>query len=203
MELQRMRTFVNLMPGETRSCIGCHELRRTAPQVRDAHPLALNYPVQTLVPQPGDVGPRTVHYAADIQTILDQRCIGCHGHEKPEGGLVLTGEPTTKWSRSYENLINKRLVSNLNDGRYVNNLNGGYGTANVADTPPLQFGSHRSKLVERVRKDPCRAGLTHEEFVRIVTWIDANAPYYGTHQGKKNIKWKDESDFRPLPLAGK
>ncbi len=28
MELQRMRTFVNLMPGEKRSCVGCHEPRR-------------------------------------------------------------------------------------------------------------------------------------------------------------------------------
>ena len=25
MELQRMRTFINLMPGENRSCVGCHE----------------------------------------------------------------------------------------------------------------------------------------------------------------------------------
>ncbi len=31
MELQRMRTFINLMPGERRSCIGCHEHRTAAP----------------------------------------------------------------------------------------------------------------------------------------------------------------------------
>jgi len=35
--------------------------------------------------------------------------------------------------------------------------------------------------------------------IRFVTWIDANAPFYGTHQGKKNIKWKDDPDFRPMP----
>ena len=45
--------------------------------------------------------------------------------------------------------------------------------------------------------------LTREEFIRIVTWIDANAPYYGTHEGKKNIKYKADADFRPVPLAGK
>jgi len=34
MELQRMRTFINLMPGEKRSCIGCHEPRRNAPGLK-------------------------------------------------------------------------------------------------------------------------------------------------------------------------
>ncbi len=29
----------------------------------------------------------------------------------------------------------------------------------------------------------------------------ANALFYGTHEGKKNLKWKDEPDFRSLPLA--
>ena len=125
--------------------------------------------------------------------VYGKYCVGCHGAKEPEGGLVLTGELTRLWNRSYENLINKRLV---------NSLNGGYGAANVKDTPPLAFGSHRSKLVERIRKDPCRGELTREEFIRIVTWIDANTPYYGTHRGKKNHQWKDEPDFRPLPLAG-
>ena len=79
----------------------------------------------------------------------------------------------------------------------------GYGSSHVPAEPPLTFGSHRSKLVERIRKDPCKANLTREEFIRIVTWIDANAPYYGTHRGKKNLKWKGDPDFRPLPSAGK
>ena len=54
-------------------------------------------------------------------------------------------------------------------------------------------------MVERIREKPCKAGLTQEEFIKIVTWIDANAPFYGTHDGKKNIKWKDDPDFRPMP----
>ena len=194
MELQRMRTFVNLMPGERRSCIGCHELRRKAPDMRLGRPRAMDYPAQALRPQPGDDSPRMVHYALDVQPLLDEHCVGCHGGKGPKGDLDLTGGLTKLWNRSYENLEKKRLISHLN---------GGYGNANVRNTPPLAFGSHRSKLVERIRKDPCKAKLTGEEFIRIVTWIDANAPYYGTHRGKKNLKWKDEPDFRPLPLAGK
>jgi len=79
---------------------------------------------------------------------------------------------------------------------------GSYGNANVCSTPPLAFGSHRSKLAARIGKDPCKAKLTGEEFIKIVTWIDANAPYYGTHEGKKDLNWKGDVDFRPLPLVG-
>ena len=198
MELQRMRTFVNLMPGEKRSCIGCHEHRKLAPRLKTSTPVALDHPAETLSPQPGDTAPRTVHYAVDIRPILDKHCIGCHdspqpGH-LPAGELDLSGELTKLYDRSYENFIDKGLVSHLNDG---------YGSANVAPELPLTFGSHRSRLVERIRKEPCKANLTGEEFIRIVTWIDANAPYYGTHRGKKNLKWKDDPDFRPRPVAGK
>ena len=196
MELHRMRTFINLMPGEKRSCVGCHEFRRKAPNLRNTgRPLAMARGVAALYPQPGDTAPRAVHYALDVQPILDKRCVSCHGGDAPKGNLVLTGDLTTLWNRSYENLLNKALVSYLQTCSY--------GSSSVPLEPPLTFGSHQSKLVERVRHDPCKAGLTREEFIRIVTWIDANAPYYGTHAGKKNLKWKNEPDFRPLPLAGK
>jgi hypothetical protein len=201
MELHRMRTFINLMPGENRSCVGCHEFRRKAPNLRDtARPLAMAHSVKALYPQPGDTGPRAVHYPLDVQPILDKRCVSCHSGNAPKGNLVLTGEPEGNYfSRSYEALTfndklqKKALVSFL----YTST----FGSASVPLEPPLTFGSHRSKLVEQIRKDPCKAGLTQEEFIKIVTWIDANAPFYGTHEGKKNIQWKDDPDFRPNPLA--
>ena len=192
MELQRMRTFINLMPGEKRSCIGCHEPRRKAPDYK--RPIAMRHPPQTLAPQPGDRGPRMVHYEADVQPALDKHCVGCHSGKTPKGGLDLSGDLAGLWNRSYMNLIDKNLVGHLN---------GGYGSANVPAERPLTFGSHRSKLVERIRKVPCKAKLTREERIRIVTWVDANAPYYGTHRGKKNSECKGDPDFRPLPLAGK
>ena len=194
MELQRMRTFLNLMPGEKRSCIGCHEPRRKAPVAQHGALLALKHKPASIGPQPGDTGPYMVHYPRDIQPIFDRHCLGCHGGAKPKGKLDLSGKLTGLWNVSYENLTNKGLVSFLY---------GCIGEANIPAEPPLTFGSHRSKLVERIRKDPCKANLTRAEFIRIVTWIDANVPYYGTHQGKKNIKWKDDADFRPMPPAGK
>jgi hypothetical protein len=193
MVLQQMPTLINLMPGEHRSCIGCHELRKKAPNLQ-IRPTAITSKPQNLVPQPGDKGPRMVHYAADIQPILDKHCVGCHGDKNPKGHLDLTGVPTNSYSRSYENIIGKGLISYA-DCRY--------GRANFRAVPPLTRGSHRSSLVAQIRKDPCKAKLTNAEFIKIVTWIDANAPYYGTYRGKRELKDKDAPDFRLPPLVAK
>jgi hypothetical protein len=189
-----MSTFVNLMPGEQRSCIGCHEPRGNAPGTTSIRSLALDQPAQTLTPQPDDTGPRMVDYAADVQPALDKHCVGCHGGKEPKGRLDLAGVPTDKYSRSYDNFIGKGLISYRDCA---------YGQAHVEAVPPLTHGSHRSKLTGQIRQDPCKANLTREEFIKIVTWIDANVPYYGTYRGKRDLRDKDHPDFRALPLAGK
>ena len=191
MALQFMPTFINLMPGEKRSCIGCHELRKKAPHL-GVRPTAVARQPQTITPQPGDKAPRIVHYASDVQPILNRHCVGCHGDKDPKGRLDLTGVPTPRYSRSYENIIGKGLVSYA-DCRY--------GRANFRATPPLTRGSHRSSLVGRIRKDPCKAKLSQAEFLKITTWIDANVPYYGTYRGKRELQDKDSPDFRLPPLV--
>jgi len=68
MEVQRMRTFVNFRPGEKRSCIGCHEMRKWAPAHRPM--LAMRRPAQEPVAQPGESAPRAIYYPTDVQPIL-------------------------------------------------------------------------------------------------------------------------------------
>ena len=194
MVLQHMPTFINMMPGENRSCIGCHELRRKAPRMARLRPLAMDNPAQALAPQPGETGPRMVHYASDVQPVLDKHCVGCHSGKNPKGRLDLTGVPTDSWNRSYENIIGRGLISSRHCG---------FGRSGFHPQPPLSFGSHLSKLADRIRKAPCKAKITRGEFVRIVTWIDANAPYYGTYRGKRSISDKDHPDFRLPPLVVK
>ena len=194
MELHRMRSFVNFQAGEKRSCIGCHEVRRNAPLSTKGLPIALGLPVQSLQAQPGDSEPsRAIHYALDIQPILDNNCISCHSSDSPKGDLDLTGTLTKYFNRSYENLTNKGLVSYLHTD--------GFGSALCSLEPPLTYGSHKSVLVDRLNGETCKSDVTQEEFIRIVSWIDANAPYIGTHRGRKNLKWKGEPDFRPYPTT--
>ncbi|MCX6868833.1 MAG: hypothetical protein NTV46_22045, partial [Verrucomicrobia bacterium] len=149
---------------------------------------------QTLAPQPGDTGPRMVHYATDVQPVLDKHCVSCHSGESAKGRLDLTDVPTDAYNLSYDKIIGRGLVSYANCS---------YGRSNFVAVPPLSRGSHLSKLVAQIRQDPCKADITREEFVKIVTWIDANVPYYGTYYGTKDLKDKGQPDFRPLPLVGK
>ena len=194
MALQQMSTFINLMPGENRSCIGCHELRRNAPSLAGARPLALAHPAQTLAPQPGDTGPRMVDFAADVQPTLDKHCVSCHSGRNPKGRLDLVGAPAGKFSRSYNNLTGNGLI---------NFRACGSGRAHIRAVPPLTHGSYSSKMVGQIRNKHGKANLTREEFIKIVTWIDANVPYYGTYRGKKYPRDKDHPDFRALPLVRK
>jgi hypothetical protein len=41
--------------------------------------------------------------------------------------------------------------------------------------------------------------LTEPEWVRLITWVDANGPYYGSYFGRRNLIYGDRPDFRPEP----
>ncbi|MCY3023162.1 MAG: hypothetical protein NTW87_29650 [Planctomycetota bacterium] len=199
MELQRMRTFVNLRPGEYRGCVGCHEEKALAPGVTARFPDALRHPPLKPVAQPGEVVPRPMHYPTDVQPLLDKHCVACHSAGKPNG-IDLSGTLTELFCVSYENLVKKRWAGNVIDEIGISGTGGKH--ANIASTDPLVYGSHTSKLVALLRKGHYDAKLSQEEFIRLVTWIDANAPYYGTWEGRRNIRYKDLPDFRPAPKAG-
>jgi len=168
MELQRMRALTQLEPGETVTCVGCHEQRTTAPM--NATPLALRKPART-IPTPLD-GVRGIDFARDAQPVLTRHCVSCHGGEQPAGSLDLSPDPTNIFNVAYENLTNRGYVNFIDIRR--------------ADTlplrPPLHYGSHASKIIEVLRtthKD--RVTLPPDDLRRLVTWIDLNAPYYGTY----------------------
>ena len=191
MEVQRMRTFVDFRPGEKRSCIGCHELRQYAPGNKAI--MALAKPPVEPGPQPGGIAPRAIHYPSDVQPILDKHCIQCHGEKEPKGKLDLTGEMTDLFTRSYTNIIARGLV------KVVNEI--GPKMGNVAATPPYTWGSHASKLVTMIRAGHGDVKLSRPEFIKLVTWVDSNAQFYGSYFGRRNLKFKDHPNFRPIPTV--
>ena len=197
MEIQRMRTFVNLRPGEVRGCIGCHQPQNEAPPAR--LPIALLRPADRPAPQPGDpIVPRPLYYPTDVQPILDRHCVRCHNGKRSDGELDLSGDLTTYFNRSYENLMNKNLV------RYIQEFVGPQPRAqktNVVPLPARQLGSHASKLVVALRQGHYEVELSRAEFVRLTTWVDANAPYYGSYFGRRNQLYEDHPDFRPVPTV--
>jgi hypothetical protein len=194
LEVQRMRTFVNLRPGESRSCIGCHEPRNQTPS--RGIPLALRRAADRPGAQPGETVPRPLYYPTDIQPILDQHCVGCHGGDKTEGGIVLSGEPTTFFNRSYETIMAGKWIA------YIQEFVGPQPRAqktNVTPLPPKALGSHASRLIQLIRAGHYDVTLPQDQWVRLVTWVDANGPYYGSYFGRRNLKYQDLPDFRPVP----
>ena len=89
-----MRSFANVMPGERRGCVGCHEMHSAAPVSYPGR--ALSRPPATLTPPPW--GARySLGYVRDIQPILDKHCGTCHQGEGK--APVLNAEPLV-----YENV---------------------------------------------------------------------------------------------------
>ncbi len=196
MEVQRMRTFVNLLPGERRSCIGCHEHRNLAPANR--RPLALDRPRLDPQPQPGETAPRPIHYPTDVQPIFDRHCVSCHNPDRPESTIDLTGDPTELFCRSYENIIHQDLVGYIQE--FIGPKPEGADAMGYAPAvPPYTYGSHQSRLIAVLRAGHYDVQLPREDFIRLVTWVDANAPYYGSYFGRRNIAFRDRGNFRAVP----
>ena len=223
MAIQTERTYINYMPGETRSCVGCHDRARTASGDRSvaAAKAVLRAPSMP-GPQPGEaVGRRLFDYARQIQPIWNKNCIGCHNEtEKSAAGLNLTGALTGLYSVSYENLLGKGSVKRALPlvGMQVDENNvRGY----VEYTPPYHFGACSSllaaafgsftphfesfdanapRLAERVkalREQHKDVKLSREEFIRLINWLDANCQYYPSYWGQKNIAHRASPFFRP------
>jgi len=190
MALQEMASFINMMPKEQRACIGCHENRSKTPGRSSIRPMAMDYPVQVLMPQPGDAGPRMVDFTTDVQPILDKHCVSCHDGRDPDNGLNLVNIPNGKYSRSYDSLVGSGFICYRGGGK-----------AGIESVPPLTHGSRASKLPAMLLKGHHTAKLSREEMVKLVTWIDANVPYYGTYRGNRNIEDKDHPNYRALPVA--
>ncbi len=221
--VQTERTFVNYMPGETRSCIGCHETPDDSPDSQAIPPMALGRAPSFPGPQPGETsGQRTLHYPTDVQPVLDRHCVECHNENRKEGGLDLSGRMTQFFCASYENLLveRRRARSDRVDPDLAPTIGENHPkTGNICYLPARSLGSHNSVLMamlmpgkielsgDQARLERLAAlieshedvVLKPEELLKISNWVDTNAQYYGSYYGRRNLKDKDHPDFRPVP----
>ena len=198
MELRRMRSFISFQPGESRACVGCHESRSMAPpctppfpprqRESDSRPAsAPAVPRAPAIPLAAPWGDRPISFLRDVQPVFDRHCVRCHRGLKPGGGLDFFGgltshDPTIAgygYNRAFETILEKGLVARS------------AARAQDADiTPPLAYGSLRSKLIAAL-SDQTHAGnlrLGEDDRLRLVMWIDANAPYHDRFVDKRPEK---------------
>jgi hypothetical protein len=221
--VQTERTFVNYRPGETRSCIGCHETPDAVPASWSYAPLALTREPSLPGPQIGETtGRRPLHYPTDVQPVLDRHCVECHNETRKDGGLDLTGRLTTFFSASYENLLPERRGARKDriDPGLVPTIGENHPkVGNFRYLPARSLGSHNSLLIAmlapgkvqlagdearmdrlaRLVKSHKDIELGPEELLKISNWVDTNAQYYGSYYGRRNRKDKNHPNFRPVP----
>jgi hypothetical protein len=192
--LQTMRSFANLMPGETRGCLGCHELHSATP-APSAQALALARPPSKITPPPFD--DVTVSYPRYVRPVLDRYCGKCHtgdgeGRKKldltarpgfldfDETYWLFTGHPS--WGAPYQMPPNPPPGWGIADTLMVE----AYSTTDPKAyvTPePMTALSYKSRLIELassgkhhdVRVDPVSR-------LRLILWVDTMCPYRGDEE---------------------
>jgi len=164
--VKRMHSFMVLQPGETLSCVGCHEQRVRSPHGMKADLLALRRRpsrVETI-----DDVPSVLDFPRDIQPILDKHCVECHNSDEYAGKVDLSGDKTARYTISYWAMQRGDLVV---DGR--NQPHG--------NREPYTYGSTVSRLMTLTDGSHYDAKLNDLERKTIRLWIDTSATYPGTY----------------------
>jgi len=167
--VKRMQSFVSVMPGETTSCVGCHE-QRTQTARPSANLIALRRPASKVEPF-ADI-PDVLDFPRDIQPILDAHCAKCHNYDKPDGGIVLSADRGPIYSHAYWMLLASRQVA---DGRNA-----------LGNNPPRTIGTGASPLMDKLDGAHYGAKLDARQRRTIWMWIESGAPYAGTYASLGN-----------------
>ena len=172
--LQLMRSWFTAMPGEVLSCVGCHESQNTPPP--NVNTLAASKAPAAIQPWYGPA--RGFGFLQEVQPVLDQHCVACHNGQPWPDGVSWPISRMLGRSRCWER---KRPLefpqSYLALHPYV-----------VRPGPesdyhllsPMDFHASVSPLVQQLRKGHHNVQLDEEAWDRLYTWIDLNAPCYGS-----------------------
>lgn len=202
MMIQSMRSGTSLLPGEKAGCTGCHAYQ-SVPSGR-LESLALRREPSRIAPWYGPA--RDFSYAAEVQPVLDRQCVRCHDYGKGPGEKQnLSGDLGLAFNASYVTLMARSpALWHLPKPDEPKPLISIVGTGPLPVVPPYSWGSHRSRLIDLLRAGHEQVKLSPEEFDRIVTWIDLNAPYYAQYEDyyTANTWGRSPLDHRQLLQLG-
>lgn len=187
--LQLMRSWLVAMPGESLSCVGCHESPRTPPLQRMT--LAMKKGPQPLTPWRNE-RPHGFGFLREVQPVLDRRCVGCHdGSDAGRPNFKETG-PISKgraFAQSFHELhpfVNRPGCES--DFRLLS---------------PMDYHASTSELVQLLAKGHHGATLDAADWETLLTWIDLNVPYHPTWTDLKGDQKVDAIADRARELRRK
>jgi len=192
--VQLMRSWFTAMPGETVSCVGCHEQPKQIPVPNQR--LAAARPPARIDPWYGPS--RGLDFEREVQPVLDKYCVGCHnGTPRPDGRRIADLR-----SERYVKNYRGRELTKLGATRLHPVLREALGGTKVKYTPayealvpyirrvniedhvgllvPGEYHADTSELIQMFSKGHYDVQLSKEAWDRLVTWIDLNGPCHGT-----------------------
>ena len=184
--LQQMRSWLVGMPGEQVSCAGCHESQDSTPLIAAAPAL---HPPSALMRAPSVITPwygpvRNFSFQREVQPLIDRHCGGCHDGstdgapaDKPDfRGDVFTADYRTRIDGNrYGGQFFSEAYFQLS--RFVRRAGI---ESDMRPLAPAEFHADTTDLVRILRQGHHGVQLDEEEWDRLITWIDMNAPYHGT-----------------------
>lgn len=174
LSVKRMHSFCNLMPGESYTCVGCHETRNSAADAKAAYPTLLALRRAPSRIEAFDGFPDVFDYQRDIQPVLDRHCVTCHHAEKRAGRMDLSAGLTVHFSKSYMALLLRRLV--------VDGANG------LGNRPPRTVFSSASPLLTYLRNGHKGTKVPEKDWRTVWLWIESGALYAGSCAGIRNTE---------------
>jgi YVTN family beta-propeller protein len=169
-----MRSWSTLMPGETFSCVGCHESKNKAPAVGT---IALAGEAMSLE-TPLGVENQGFDFPKFVQPILDKNCVSCH--KDWTGDLVYNNGAKKSFARSYTSLMNGLGRTTGNRAISIASI-----FSQAPQMPAYSFGSTKSGMVKVSTGDKDAnhktVNLTDKELKILACWIDLEAPHSGSY----------------------
>ena len=166
--VQLMRSWFVGMPGETVSCVGCHERQNMTPPA--VQTLASRQAAVDITPWKGPA--RGFSFKRDVQPVLDKHCVGCHNGADRADGLKLPD-----FARKDKNGWGNFTPSYLALHPYVRRPGP---ESDYHVQKPTEFSASTSELIQMLEKGHHGVKLDADAWERLYAWIDLNVPDHGT-----------------------
>lgn len=200
--VQTMRSWSTLQPGETQSCVGCHEHKNTVPVSGHRVSMAMDKGIQSMTPE-DEAGVRGFSYLKEIQPIWDKHCISCHDGVKQKvslkGDMKVSDRPSKrKYADSYLSLTHAHRGSEKEAWRgdaHHPEVNWISALSEPTLLKPYFAGSNTSNLIKRLESGHGDTKLTPAEIRRVALWIDLLVPQIGDYREANNWEKKDHDYY--------
>ncbi|MDR0336555.1 MAG: NPCBM/NEW2 domain-containing protein [Planctomycetaceae bacterium] len=191
--VQTMRSATYIKPGETLTCLGCHEGRQRSTARPTVYPTAFRKPASTITPEMSGSNP--FNYPTLVQSIWDKHCVSCHEKEADADKTFRLGrgKPVSNLTTHFfESYIKLRPYVFVYKGKYqkaspelmdpLPSNGGAWNQYTTARTFPGQFGANASPLWKLLKQGHYDVSLTPAEYRAIALWLDNNADFYGAFE---------------------